>query len=103
LPKHGLAAVSILRRVASSSTAHPLLLANFTQSDLIGNMIIKGFTEMIENDAVDDDVTDEARIGVINLILEGLMFPAPTVSHFLLGFDLRNISGSTIQPPGIKF
>lgn len=103
LPRHGLAAVSILRRVASSSAAHPLLLANFTQTELIGSVIVKAFAEMIENDAAgedDDDVTNAARIGVIDLILEGLAFPAPSVSHFLLGFDLRNISRSTIQPPG---
>ena len=41
LPKHGLRAVNILKHVSSSATAQPLLLANFTQSDLIGNTIIK--------------------------------------------------------------
>jgi hypothetical protein len=35
LPKHGVCAVDILRRVASSASAHPLLLANFTQSELV--------------------------------------------------------------------
>ena len=104
LPKHGLTAVNILRRVALSSAAQPLLLANFTQSDTVGNVIVKGFTEIIENEADDDDgVSEEARIGVLNLILDGLVFPAPSISHFLLGFDLRNISRSTIQPPGMSF
>jgi len=101
LPRHGLTAVNILRRVASSSAAQPLLLANFTQSETVGNVIVKGFTEMIENEVDDDDVSEEARISVLNLVLDGLAFPAPSISHFLLGFDLRNISRSTIQPPGL--
>ena len=101
LPKHGLSSVNILRYVASSASAQPLLLANFTQSELIGNTIIKGFTEMLENDPVDGDgKSEDARIAVINLLLHGLAFPAPSLSHFLLGFDLRAISKSTIQSPG---
>jgi hypothetical protein len=106
LPKHGLRSVNILRYVASSASAQPLLLANFTQSELIGNTIIKGFTEMLENDTANgdedgDSPEEDARIAVINLLLHGLAFPAPSLSHFLLGFDLRNIARSTIQPPGI--
>ena len=106
LPKHGLRSVNILRHVASSATAQPLLLANFTQSELIGNTIIKGFTEMLENDTANCDedgesAEEDGRVAVINLLLHGLVFPAPSLSHFLLGFDLRNIARSTIQPPGI--
>jgi hypothetical protein len=56
---------------------------------------------MLEND--DDDGDADARIAVVNLLLHGLAFPAPSISHFLLGFDLRNISRSTIQPPGHLF
>ena len=59
---------------------------------------------MLENDncEVDNDEgeVEDGRISVINLLLQGLAFPAPSLSHFLLGFDLRSISRSTIQQPG---
>ena len=64
--------------MASSATAQPLLLANFTQSDLVGNTIIKGFTEMLENDVANGDeadgVTEDSRVAVINLLLVSILF-----------------------------
>lgn len=98
LPRHAHSSVNILRHVSSSANAQPLLLANFTQTDLIASVIVKGFTDLIEAEVENEE--EDPRIAVIQLLLQGLMFPAPNLSHFLLGFDLRDIQRSTIQPPG---
>jgi hypothetical protein len=64
-----------LRQVSSSSSAQPLLLANFTQTDLLANTIIKGFTDMLENEASEEDeagnnICEESRVAVIQLLLQ---------------------------------
>ena len=43
----------------------------------------------------------QARLSIIDLLLIGLDKPAPSLSHFLLGFDLKkHPSGSTLHAPG---
>lgn len=82
LPKHGLKSVTILRHVSASVSAQPLLLANFTQTDLLANTIIKGFTDMLENETMEEDETgnnicEESRVAVIQLLLQVKLFIPP--------------------------
>ena len=42
----------------------------------------------------------EARLAAIQLIQNAVHYPAPSVAHFLLGFDLNNVSGTTLKAPG---
>ena len=45
---------------------------------------------------------EEIKLAAINLLLDGLELPAPTLTHFLLGFNLqKGISKSTLQPQGV--
>ena len=69
---------------------------------------ISGFADVLDNDEEEyelskDDVNiDDIRIAAIDLLLDGLEMPGPTLTHFLLGFNLqKGISKSTIQPQGV--
>ena len=67
-----------------------------------------GFADVLDNDEEEyelskEDVNiDDIRIAAIDLLLGGLEMPGPTLTHFLLGFNLqKGISKSTIQPQGV--
>jgi len=52
-----------------------LLLANFTQTDLLASTIIKGFTDMLESELLADDepnanIGEESKVAVIQLLLQ---------------------------------
>jgi nuclear pore complex protein Nup205 len=120
LPHHTFSAIKLLSFVAEPSSAHPSLLAVINGNDHIGKIIIKGFTDVLES--VEDEKEDldglsetldsnnplkgpgirEARLAAVHLLLSGLDKPAPSLSHFLLGFDLsRGVSRSALQAPGV--
>ena len=109
LPAHGLHAIEVIRGVGKSSAmAQNSLLATFRVNDTTANAIIKGFADVLDNDveeidnAESDVKTDDIRIAAVELLLDGLEMPAPTLTHFLLGFNLqKGISKSTIQPQGV--
>lgn len=109
LPAHTLHAVRILNFVANSASAQPGLLATLNSTDLVGKTIVKGFTEVLDaSESAEEDNTESgntlgsARIAIVQLLLNGLDKPAPSISHFLLGFDLKGIiTRSTLQPPGV--
>jgi nuclear pore complex protein Nup205 len=108
LPNHGLHAIEVIRGVANQSAmAQTAILATFRTSEAIANDIIKGFTDVLDNDEDEhedgeEDVVDDIRLAAVDLLLDSLNLPGPTLTHFLLGFNLqKGISKSTIQPPGV--
>ena len=71
-------------------------------------LLLLGFADVLDNDEEEyelskEDVNiDDIRIAAIDLLLGGLEMPGPTLTHFLLGFNLqKGISKSTIQPQGV--
>ncbi len=108
LPAHGLHAIEIIRGVGKSSAmAQSSVLATFRVNDITANTIIKGFADVLDNDEEEYDTNedvkiDDIRISTIELLLDGLDMPGPTLTHFLLGFNLqKGVSKSTIQPQGV--
>ena len=75
------------------------LLPAFRVNETIANMIIKGFADILDESG---SSTMAIRLATIDLLLDGLNMPGPTLTHFLLGFNLqKGISKSTIQPQGV--
>ena len=113
LPGARLSAVKIIRDVAASPANQASILATFTASELIQQSVLKAFTEALDADKVEDaDMdSDEAegkdhagatRLAIMDLLLTGVMMSAPSVAHFLLGFDLRlGVGKSQLQPPSV--
>ena len=111
LPRHTLHAVRVLSAVADSPSAQAGILATLNTTDQIGLQIIKGFTDVLDNEEeenLEEEVASSgrcigaARIAIVQMLLNGLEKPAPSLSHFLLGFDLKKgVSRSTLQPPGV--
>ncbi len=113
LPSAALHSVKILSAVSDSPGSQPGLLATLNGSKTVGQNIIKGFTDIMDSDEEEEDgnQSDEnhasrtmaaARIEVVKLLLNGLDKPAPSLSHFLLGFDLKvPLARSNLQPPGV--
>ncbi|XP_040581995.1 nuclear pore complex protein Nup205 [Lepeophtheirus salmonis] len=106
LPKHALAAINVLSYISSSVSAQPGLLATFTSSDTIANSIMKGFTDVLDDEldyeTDNAEVIGSAKIAIVKLLQSGLDMPAPSFSHFLLGFDLKKgVSKTNLQQPGI--
>ncbi|CAB4060211.1 NUP205 [Lepeophtheirus salmonis] len=62
-------------------------------SDTIANSIMKGFTDVLDDEldyeTDNAEVIGSAKIAIVKLLQSGLDMPAPSFSHFLLGFDLK--------------
>ncbi len=115
LPQSSLHAVRILSAVSDSPGSQPGLLSALNNSESVGQNIIKGFTDILDSDEEEEsspDVPTEgqqdgrsmgaARIAVIQLLLRGLDKAPPSLSHFLLGFNLKEpLERSNLQPPGV--
>jgi nuclear pore complex protein Nup205 len=117
MPEARYFAIKILNYVASSPSNQPDLLATFTASSAISNSVLKAFTDAL--DAVEDDEAGSSlpgkstepmasRLAVVELIQTGINMVAPTLGHFLLGFDVRRggVAASQLQNPniaGIRF
>jgi len=113
LPGARLSAVKIIRDVAASPANQASILATFTASEPIQQSVLKAFTEALDADEVEDaDMdSDEAegkdhagatRLAIMDLLLTGVTMSAPSVAHFLLGFDLRlGVGKSQLQPPSV--
>ena len=100
LPQHGLSAIQVIRLVGKSSvTAQNALLTTFRGHE---NLIIKGFADVLDNEDTENANVEEIKLAAINLLLDGLELPAPTLTHFLLGFNLnKGIAKSTLQAQGV--
>ena len=128
LPHHALNAIKLID-VLSTPSNQSNMLGSFLITEALGKSIIKGFTDVIEGDygpELDEndhtspydtieatvgkgtgrfqsdtaiEVEKEARIAAIQLLQKCVFYPGPSIAHFLLGFDLNNVSGSTLRTP----
>ena len=99
LPEARLAAVNIIKYVSDSPSHHPALLSTLTSSPAVANMVMRTFSEAL--DAEDEDTEAEipdvtrvndglmTRLVILDILQSGLAMPAPSLSHLLLGFDLK--------------
>eukprot|EP00095_Tigriopus_kingsejongensis_P011855 maker-scaffold180_size281610-snap-gene-0.27 protein:Tk11855 transcript:maker-scaffold180_size281610-snap-gene-0.27-mRNA-1 annotation:"nuclear pore complex protein nup205" len=117
LPAQTYFAIKVLTYVSSSVTAQEGLISTLNHNEDTAKTIVKGFTDVLDNEdfnAVethDEDTLQEngryiaaSRIAIVELLLNGLALPVrASLSHFLLGFDLKKgVSKTTLQPPGIN-
>ena len=70
-----------------------------SEYDTIEITVIKG-SGGVQNSSFVEKVERETRLAAIQLIQNCVNYPGPSIAHFLLGFDLNNISGSTLKAPG---
>ena len=112
MPAARLAAVNIIKEVGDNPFHQTAILATLTSTPATANMVIRAFTEALDSDDegradVPDSnkVTDGSmtKLVILDILQAGLSnMPAPSLSHFLLGFDLKKgISKSQLQPPSI--
>jgi len=109
LPQARLAAVHIIRAVAVCPAHQAPLLATLTATPAISNMVLKAFTDALETEEVEVEVpgtatepTSATRLTILDLLQHGLSMAAPSLSHFLLGFDLKKgVSRSQLQSPHV--
>lgn len=119
LPRQALIAVKILTYVARQPRIHEQLLGEFTRTTTLSNEIRHGFVECLESDVslinasevaggneielIDDGQTVELTIkeAIIKLLEECLPQSSPNLAHYLLGFDINNVRGTTLQQPGV--
>jgi len=109
LPQARLAAVHIIRAVAVCPAHQAPLLATLTATPAIANMVMKAFTDALDTDEVEAEVpgtaiepTSATRLTILDLLQQGLSMAAPSLSHFLLGFDLKKgVSRSQLQSPHV--
>ena len=122
LPQHALNSIKLIDVLSTPSNQNNLL-GSFLITEALGKSIIKGFTDVIEGDygpesdendrsnvfdSIDmtqsssslERVEQEARIAAIHLLQKCIFYPGPSIAHFLLGFDLSNVAGSTLKAPG---
>lgn len=118
LPKHALVAVKILTYIARQPRVNEQLLGEFTRTPKLTNEIRHGFVECLESDIIVvnsvtssdedgdsveyfDDVELTIKEEIIKLLEECLPQSVPNLAHYLLGFDINNIKGTTLQQPGV--
>lgn len=117
LPRHALLAVRILTYIARQPRIHEQLLGEFTRTTALSNEIRHGFVECLESEismtsaseATDEtDLVDSSQMveltikeEIIKLLEECLPQSSPNLAHYLLGFDINNIRGTTLQQPGV--
>ena len=112
LPEARLAAVNIIKHVAESPAHQPALLATLTSTPAIANMVLKTFSDALDaDDDIESDVPDKTqvddsvmtRLVILDILQTGLAMPAPSLSHFLLGFDLKKgVSKTQLESPHIS-
>lgn len=109
LPQAKLSAVHIIRAVAAFPAHQAPLLATLTATPAIANMVLKAFTDALDTEEEEADVpgavtegTSATRLAILDLLQTGLNMAAPSLSHFLLGFDLKKgVSRSQLQSPHV--
>jgi len=110
LPQARLSAVHIIRAVAVCPAHQAALLATLTATPAIANMVLKAFTDALDAEEEDEvdvpgaamEETSLTRLAILDLLQNGLNMAAPSLSHFLLGFDLKKgVSRSQLQSPHV--
>lgn len=118
LPKQALVSVKILTYIARQPRINEQLLGEFTRTPRLTNEIRHGFVECLESDIPILNILDECdniedadenheeveltiKEEIIKLLEECLPQSSPNLAHYLLGFDINNIKGTTLQQPGV--
>lgn len=100
MPKHSHAAVDILNYVTSSTSGHSQFLNILLSSEEDKFIIKNGFVECLDTPGNDDIV--KTKLKILKLLKQCLMYNAPNLTHFLLGFNIkRNVSKTEFQFPGV--
>ncbi|EDV27160.1 uncharacterized protein TRIADDRAFT_22433, partial [Trichoplax adhaerens] len=117
-PNLALSAVNILYHMCRSSMLQSDIITVLTNTPEIALEIMKGFVEHLETlynepnflqdldqEYIEKDTT-QTHTAVSESILELLLYcldlPAPSLAHFLLGYDVRkSVSKTILQDPGI--
>ena len=95
LPAARLAAVKVIAMVATSPANQAPILATFTSTTTIAHAVLRAFTEALDADEDEDSGT---RLALLELLQTGLTMAAPSLAHFLLGFDLvKGVSRCQLQ------
>lgn len=111
MPAARINAIRILSYVASSPSNQLDLLATFTATPEIANSVLKAFTEALDSDDEDENSSppgtssreySSCRLAIVELLQKGLHMGAPTLAHFLLGFDVRRgVAKTQLQSPSV--
>ena len=112
LPEARLAAVSIIKFVAASPAHQAALLATLTATPATASAVLRTFSEAQDAEQepeaeVPDTVpgAEDAvmtRLVILDMLQCGLTMPAPSLSHFLLGFNLKKgVSATQLESPHI--
>lgn len=102
LPAARLAAVRVIGAVAASPANQAPILATFTSSPAVVNAVLKAFTEALDAEEEEEESATGTRVAVVELLQAGLAMPAPSLAHFLLGFDLKKgVARCQLQSPGV--
>ena len=95
LPGARLAAVKVIAMVAASPANQAPILATFTSTTATAHAVLRAFTEALDADEDEDSAT---RLVLLELLQTGLNMAAPSLAHFLLGFDLvKGVSRCQLQ------
>ncbi|XP_013384593.1 nuclear pore complex protein Nup205 [Lingula anatina] len=117
LPEHSLSAVKILCWVCQSALVQPELVGMFTAQQSVSRDLLHGFVECLDSDDIEEkdegqeeqdgdlsssQIRNAIRQNILRLLVNALDQPAPNITHFLLGFDLRKqVAKSNLQDPGV--
>merc|ERR1719234_749182 len=95
LPEARLAAVKVIASVAASPANQAPILATFTSTNATAHAVLRAFTEALD---ADEDEESGTRLALLELLQTGLNMAAPSLAHFLLGFDLvKGVSRCQLQ------
>ena len=112
LPEARLAAVSIIKFVAASPAHQAALLATLTATPATASAVLRTFSEALDaEEEPEAEVPDTVpgaedavmtRLVILDMLQCGLTMPAPSLSHFLLGFNLKKgVSATQLESPHI--
>lgn len=108
LPSHAHYSAKILRVVTSYVSAQNELLSSIIVSNTFKQQLLHGFVKCLETDELGDDEQQRAsslvcktKVLILKLILQCFNYHAPNFSQFLCGFDLKNVSKTTLQHAGV--
>ena len=112
LPAARLSAVRVISRVAASPAHQAAILATFTTHTDTANAVLKAFTDALDAEEEEEEESSPlgtsspgsgtTRLAVVELLQAGLLMPAPSLAHFLLGFDLKKgVSRCQLQSPQV--
>ncbi|XP_066259964.1 nuclear pore complex protein Nup205 [Euwallacea similis] len=103
MPKHALVAVQILVHITGTATSHSHFMNILTSTHEKEELLIKGaFFQCLDSNIDDIETANKTKNEILNLLKQCMQYPAPNLTHFLIGFELtRDISKMDFQYPGV--